>query len=115
MYGDVQCSTAGLSASGAGPDIGYSRYRLLERRQAMANGEFDERRQVSDTELLHCPRAIGFDRPGRKAQERRGRGVGLAVGDQLQDLALAGSQAGKRILTRPAHERVAQVAPAFDD
>jgi hypothetical protein len=41
------------------PDNTIVLLRLLERRHPVADGEFDERRQVFDAELLHCPCAIG--------------------------------------------------------
>ena len=56
--------------------------RLFERRDAVANGEFHQRGQVSETQLLHEPQTVGLHGAGRQSERRRRFGIALSFGDQ---------------------------------
>src|SRR5882672_4338025 len=70
---------------------------LLERSDAVADGEFNQCGQIIDLEFLHQPGTIRFDRPWRKIQQFPGRCIGLALGNQPEDGAFAGREGVDRL------------------
>src|SRR5260221_6286158 len=65
---------------------------LVERSDAVSDGELDERGEVVEVELAHQADAVGFHRARGEAQLRADFGVGFAVGDEAQDIVLGGRQ-----------------------
>src|SRR5260221_3340086 len=70
---------------------------LVERRQALPDGELDQRRQVVDAELAHDAAAVGFHGARRQAERGGHFGVAPARRHRLDDLALGRRQPVERL------------------
>src|SRR5690242_3273641 len=93
-------SSVGSSTQRVCQEILTSRpeWELLQRGDAVADGELDQARQILDFELLHHAASIGIDALGRQAQALGDLRARPALDDELQHLALARAQALDRIV-----------------
>ncbi len=68
---------------------------LFQRGQPVLNSQFDNSRKIRDMQFLHHPTAIGIYGLWGQMQHHPDLGARVAVGDQLEDLALALTQAAQ--------------------